>query len=86
MKDDYTLSILPNSLIHFFFKGWENVLFELLGVKGLKHDQANPVLGQNFHAYACLFTCVSERISEAVFPLNSSSSARTSTSLKQVQH
>ena len=35
MKDDYTLSIPPNSLIYFFFKGWENVLFELLGVNGL---------------------------------------------------
>ena len=29
------LSILPKSLIHFFFKGWENVIFELLVVKGL---------------------------------------------------
>ena len=26
------LPILPNSLIHFFFEGWENVLFELFGV------------------------------------------------------
>ena len=29
------LPIPPNSLIHFFFRGWENVRFELLGVKGL---------------------------------------------------
>ena len=35
MNDDYTINSHCTSPIHFSLKGWENVRFELTGVKGL---------------------------------------------------
>ena len=32
------LPLLPTSLIHFLFKGWENVLFELRNERVIQHD------------------------------------------------